>query len=73
MKAGDVILRNLQHYLRGALNEDAEEWCVLAVGRAIERGAKTPAEAFGVIFQTYLRATSVGESARADNAAEAAE
>jgi hypothetical protein len=58
VRAGDIVLRNIQHYLRGALNEDAEQWCLLAVARAIDQhGAKTAAEALGHIFHTYLKAT----------------
>ena len=58
MKAGDAVLRHVQHYLAGALNEEAGDAFVLAVARAIDRGAKTPAEALGVIFHAYLHATA---------------
>lgn len=56
--AGQRWVRYTQHYLAGALNEEAGEHFVLAIARAIERGAKTPAEAIGMICEEWLWMTS---------------
>ena len=53
-KAGVTWMRNTQHYVAGALNEEAGEVFMLAMGHAIARGAKTPAEALGMICAEWL-------------------
>ena len=72
--AGATVVRHVQRYLAGALNEEAGEDFVLAVGRAIERGAKTPAEAIGLICREWLQAapTPQGERARSVSRGESA-
>ena len=59
--AGATVVRHVQRYLAGALNEEAGEDFVLAIGLAIGRGAKTPAEAIGLICREWLQAAPTGQ------------